>query len=244
MARLIGFGGLALSIFLCVTLIFTLPAANADTIVNFNTSLGSFEVQLYDTAAPITVQNFLSYVNGGLYQNSFIHRSIPGFVIQGGGFTYDQPQLEAVNFPSIPTFPSIDNEFDPSRSNLRGTIAMAKTSDPDSATSQFFFNLGDNSTSLDNPANSGGFTVFGEVIGNGMDIVDAIAGLEIINFTYGGNGVFASLPLRNYTMTDYYASVLLTDDHVVLVDITVPEPATLSLLTVGLGILIKNRRRK
>ena len=236
----------ALAKMLLVTLMvlsFGSAARAANSIVRFDTSLGSFEVELYDDEAPITVENFLAYVTGDLYENSFIHRSAPGFVIQGGGFTYDEPQVYTSDFPVIPTFPPIINEFSATRSNLRGTIAMAKTSDPDSATCQFFFNLVDNSTSLDNPANSGGFTVFGEVKGDGMDVVDAIAAVEIYNFDDDGSGIFGSLPVRNYSEEEWNAFVEVTDDNMVLVDIWIPEPATMSLLALG-GLAIFKRRRK
>ncbi len=234
MARFFGFRSAALGLFLCITLFFSLPAASADTIARFDTSLGSFDVQLYDTATPITVQNFLAYVTSGRYQDSFIHRSVTDFIVQGGGFTYDHPYVEAV-----PAFDPIVNEFDPSRSNVRGTIAMAKTSDPDSATSQFFFNLSDNSASLDNPSNSGGFTVFGEVLGDGMDVVDAIAAVDTFVFA----SPFSEMPLRNYTQDDYDNFVPITDDNVVFVNVSVPEPTTLGLLTVG-GLAMVRRRRK
>ena len=254
MARFFGFRLAALGLFLCITLIFSLPAASADTIARFDTSLGSFDVQLYDTATPITVQNFLAYITSGRYQDSFIHRSMPGFIIQGGGFTYDQPHVEATDFPAVPDFPPIVNEFDPSRSNVRGTIAMAKVgpqydgqgdlipgTGPDSATSQWFFNLGDNSSNLDNQ--NGGFTVFGEVLGNGMDVVDAMTAVDIFNFTNPTSAVFSNLPLRNYTWDDWNNYVPVTDDNVVLVNVSVPEPTTLGLLAVG-GLAMVRRRRK
>jgi cyclophilin family peptidyl-prolyl cis-trans isomerase len=163
---------------------------------------------------------------------------MPGFVIQGGGFTYDQPHIEATDFPAVPVFDPIVNEFDPSRSNLRGTIAMAKVgaqydgegvlipgTGPDSATNQWFFNLGDNSYNLDNQ--NGGFTVFGEVLDNGMDVVDAIAAVDIFNFTNATSAVFSDLPLRNYTLDDYYNYVPVTDDNVVLINVSVPIPGDL-----------------
>ncbi len=255
MVRFFGFRLAVPGLFLCITLIFSLSAVSADTIAHFDTSLGSFDVQLYDTSAPITVQNFLSYVTSMRYQDSFIHRSMPGFIIQGGGFTYDQPHVEATDFPAVPDFPPIINEFDASRSNIRGTIAMAKVgaqydgqgnlipgTGPDSATNQWFFNLGDNSSNLDNQ--NGGFTVFGEVLGNGMDVVDAIAAVDIFNFTNSVSGVFSDLPLRNYTSDDYYNYVPITNDNVVLVNVSVPEPTTLGLLAVcGLAMIRRGRKK-
>jgi len=143
------------------------------SIVRLQTSLGSIDISLFNTAAPLTVANFLSYVNSGAYKQSFIHRSVPGFIIQGGGFV-----INGTSINSIATNAPVINEFSASRSNLRGTIAMAKLgTDPNSATSQWFFNLADNSTNLDNQ--NGGFTVFGQVIANGMSVVDAIAALPI-----------------------------------------------------------------
>ena len=143
------------------------------TIVRFQTSLGPIDISLYNSAAPLTVANFLSYVNSGAYSQSFIHRSVPKFIIQGGGYFIKgtTPYQIATNAPVI-------NEYSASRSNLRGTIAMAKLgNDPNSATSQWFFNLADNSANLDNQ--NGGFTVFGKVIANGMSVVDTIAALPI-----------------------------------------------------------------
>ena len=213
-----------------VVLVSGSAARAANTIVRFDTSLGVFNVELYDDDAPITVANFLAYVNGDLYENSFIHRSVPlpapGFVIQGGGFTYDQPQVEATDFPSIPTFAPIVNESSPLISNLRGTIAMARTSDPNSATSQFFINLSDNSAYLDKSDVNDGYAVFGEVTGLGMAVVDAIAGVPIYNFTNftTGEPTFSELPLRNYSNAEYQAYVPVDDDNMVLVDISVFVP--------------------
>lgn len=156
------------------------------TTVRLQTSLGPIDVVLFDAAAPITVANFLSYVNSGAYNGTFIHRSVPGFVIQGGGYTYSDstgPAHIAANAP-------IKNEFSASRSNLRGTIAMAKLgTGPDTATSEWFINLADNASNLDNQ--NGGFTVFGQVTGNGMAIVDALAALPLFNV----GSPFDSLPL-------------------------------------------------
>lgn len=169
------------------------------TQVRIQTPLGNIEVELFEAQAPQTVANFLNYVADGDYQDSFIHRSIPGFVIQGGGFTYKSGSVEP-----LPLDPPVQNE--PGLSNVRGTIAMAKVSgDPNSATSQWFINLKDNSADLDNQ--NGGFTVFGQVIGNGMEVADAIAALPI----YNAGSPFDNLPLRNYP-----GGVSVTDQHLVM----------------------------
>lgn len=157
------------------------------TIVRVNTSLGSFDVNLYDRGTPATVANFLAYVNASRYNNAVMHRSVSGFVVQGGGFTY-----QGTNFVTVPQNPAVVNE--PVYSNVRGTIAMAKLSGSvNSATSQWFINTGNNSANLD--VQNGGFTVFGQVTGSGMAVVDAINALQTFNV---GNG-FDALPLRNFT---------------------------------------------
>lgn len=162
-------------------------------LVTFETSLGNIDVELFDEVAPETVENFLNYIRDGDYTDSIFHRSArlqsgAPFVVQGGGFYTD--------FSSVPTDDPVVNEF--GISNTRGTIAMAKIGgNPDSATSQWFFNLGDNSDILDNQ--NGGFTVFGRVVGGGMDIVDAIAALPIFAFA----SPFNELPLRDYTQNDF-----------------------------------------
>jgi cyclophilin family peptidyl-prolyl cis-trans isomerase len=158
------------------------------TIARFNTSLGPINVLLLDDDTPLTVANFLRYVTDGLFDNTIIHRSLPGFVIQGGGFI--RPDLDFDEPRSIPTFDPVVNE--PGVSNTRGTIAMAKRpDDPDSATNQWFFNLGDNSGNLDNQ--NGGFTVFGRVI-QGLDVMDAIAAVPVFRFP----APFEDLPLRTF----------------------------------------------
>jgi cyclophilin family peptidyl-prolyl cis-trans isomerase len=139
--------------------------------VFINTTLGVVPVELTPGATPLTVANFLSYVDSGAYDGSFFHRSVPGFVVQGGGYDVANNQVE-----TITTNPAVQNE--PGQSNVRGTVAMAKLgTNPNSATDQFFFNLADNSSNLD--GQNGGFTVFGNVIGNGMTVVDAMAALNI-----------------------------------------------------------------
>ncbi len=170
-----------------VAVALVLPALAQATVVRMHTVLGLIDVQLYDTAAPKTVANFLAYVNSGAYANSFIHRSMPGFVIQGGGYTWDS----GLGAPkAVPALAPVINEFSPTRSNVRGTIALAKLGgDPNSATSEWFFNLADNSANLDNQ--NGGFTVFGRVTTQGLTVMDAIASKPVRN----AGGAFATLPL-------------------------------------------------
>ena len=139
----------------------------SNPVVSLNTNFGSIVIELFETETPGTVNNFLNYVNDGDYINSFFHRSADSggadFVIQGGGFrTTSTTFTSTAQFTSVPTDLPIQNE--PGISNVRGTVAMAKTSDPNSATSQFFVNLNDANTFLDSPTNSGGFTVFGQVL--------------------------------------------------------------------------------
>jgi cyclophilin family peptidyl-prolyl cis-trans isomerase len=140
---------------------------NPTQYVNIKTNVGSFVVGLDANKAPKTVQNFLDYVNSGFYRSTIFHRVISGFMIQGGG--YD------TQFQRKETRPPITNEADNGLANKRGTIAMARSFDPQSATSQFFINLVDNDF-LDfrgqAPADWG-YCVFGKVV-SGMDVVDAI----------------------------------------------------------------------
>ena len=180
----------------CALALFPSMTVCAGTIVRMETSMGNIDVELYDQSAPLTVQNFLNYVRGGDYVQTLIHRSVPGFVIQGGGYAISESGVASVLEDS-----PVRNEFSPERSNVRGTIAMAKVGgDPDSATSQWFFNLADNSANLDNQ--NGGFTVFGEVVNDGMKVVDAIAAAEVISLDIpmaDGSGLvpFNELPIKS-----------------------------------------------
>jgi len=191
------------------------------TVVEIRTSLGVIEVNLFDNTTPETVANFLSYANAGAYADSVVHRSVSNFVIQGGGFTYTGPvAVNSFSLDSISTGTPVVN--DPRLSNMRGTIAMAKSSNPDSATSQWFINLSNNANSLDVATNAGGFTVFGQVVGDGMQVVDAIAALTLLN----GGGTFGELPIRNYSQTDVDNEVQITDDNLVVIfDIVVTNMA-------------------
>ena len=132
-----------------------------------DTSLGSITAELYEDKAPITVANFVSYAKAGFYAGTIFHRVIDGFMIQGGGFTKDMNQK--------PTSAPVKNEADNGLKNDRGTIAMARTMDPHSATAQFFINLVDNDfLNHTAPTMQGwGYCVFGKVV-DGMDVVDKI----------------------------------------------------------------------
>ena len=166
--------------------------------------LGFIDIELYDDEAPKTVANFLRYAGRGAYNNTIIHRSVVNFVIQGGGY-----KLSELPF-HIAVDPPVQNEFSPSRSNVRGTIAMAMTSNnPDSATSEWFFNLADNSANLD--YQNGGFTVFGRVLDPGMNTVDEVAKLQILDYS-GAGAAFRELPVINYD-----SSIGLQQNNLVMV---------------------------
>lgn len=201
--------------------------ASAGTLVQFRTPLGTLEVELFDQEKPVTVANFKRYAESGIWTNMFIHRLIPGFVAQGGGFRVTDPGTTNVWFESVPDFPQITNEFNvgPRRPNVFGTIAMAKippytntvvtppqtnivggvtnvvagqtnlvvSGGPDSASREWFFNLGDNSDNLDDQ--NGGFTVFGQVVGPSTNVLHLLntftaAPIQLTNRLYniGGTG--------------------------------------------------------
>ena len=135
--------------------------------VELSTSLGTIRLELYPDKAPITVENFLGYVTEGFFDGTIFHRVVPGFVIQGGGFTSEMVEKD--------TRPPIENEANNGVRNLRGTICMARTSDPHSATSQFFINTKDNPPldHRDSSLRGWGYAVFGRVT-EGMEVVEAI----------------------------------------------------------------------
>ena len=136
--------------------------------IRFETSHGAFVVELFPKEAPVTVENFLRYVDDGHFDGTIFHRIVPGFVIQGGGLTAD--------FASRKTRPPISNEARNGLKNLRGSLSMARTSDINSATSQFFVNLKDNAF-LDHGPRDYGYAVFGRVT-EGMEVIDKIAGVR------------------------------------------------------------------
>lgn len=158
-------------LFTLLTTLATTGASADDTPlpkVRMETSAGAFTLELRPDLAPETVANFLRYVREGFYEGTVFHRVIAGFMIQGGGF--DETLTRK------PTHPPIVNEARPELPNLRGTIAMARTRNPDSATSQFFINVVDNNF-LDAGVNGPGYAVFGKVI-DGMEVVDTIAAVR------------------------------------------------------------------
>jgi len=166
-----------------------LLAQNNNPIVRFRTDLGNIDVVLLQDVAPNSVTNFLNYVNRSAYNGSFIHRSPPNFVVQGGGYQFVSGKVY-----SIPQDPPVVNEFHVS--NTRGTLAMAKLpGNPNSATNQWFFNESNsNAPNLD--SQNGGFTVFGRIIGTtALSVMDAIAAVPI----YYASQTFDQIPLRNYT---------------------------------------------
>lgn len=167
------------------------PAHAQGTLVRLHTTQGPIDLRLLDAEAPVTVANFLAYARAGDYSDVFFHRSVRNFVVQGGGFRWAASSSSCCQ--SVTSRGQIQNEFAAARSNLRGTVAMAKVgSNPNSATSQWFVNLSDNSANLD--GQNGGFTVFARVTPPGMAVVDRIAALPIVN----AGGAYAELPVVDW----------------------------------------------
>jgi cyclophilin family peptidyl-prolyl cis-trans isomerase len=154
--------------------------------IRFETTMGSFTVELYEKEAPLSAKNFLDYVDSGHFDGTVFHRVIPGFVIQGGGLTADMRQKQ--------TRAPIRNEADNGLKNRRGTLSMARTNDPHSATSQFFVNLVDNAF-LDPGRGGAGYAVFGAVV-EGMDVVDKIAAVKT-----GSKGGHQDVPVTPIEVT-------------------------------------------
>jgi len=210
--------------------------AFADTIVTFTTNLGTFDVQLYDTQVPTTVANFLSYVNAGSYTNSIFHRSTtynPADIqiVQGGGFVLNGLQIDPIATAApIP--------LEAGLSNLKGTIAMARTAAPNSATSQWFFNV-TNNLALDPSPGNDGYAVFGAVIGGGISVIEAIGAVPVYDLSVQLGATFSELPLLNPA---------LEPQNLVMVNsiVPVPEPGTLALALIGVLMYtsraLRNRR--
>ncbi|MCV6610797.1 MAG: peptidylprolyl isomerase [Amphritea sp.] len=157
------------------------PQAASNPVVVMTTSAGVIELELMPAQAPITVRNFLRYVENGFYEGTIFHRVIDNFMIQGGGFNKDMLRKN--------TLPPIQNESANGLPNLRGTIAMARTNEPHSATSQFFINLKNNSA-LNAKSWKPGYTVFGHVI-NGMNVVTAVGLTQT-----GQQGPYRNVPVE------------------------------------------------
>lgn len=242
----------------------TATAGEAATIVRFATVLGDFDIQLFDATMPRTVANFLNYVNSGRYSDTVIHRNsdtsdpvLRDFVIQGGGYSFNDPNPPdpnaAMTFDNVVTDAPIADEPGggvAGPSNVRGTIAMAKAG-KNTATSQWFVNQGDNSF-LDSPLRGdGGFSAFGWVLGDGMDVVDAIGDLPVPRTNTFGFTIaspFNDLPLRNFSgtkITDIRVANTVTVLSVTELDLSpgdvnrdgLVDGADLSLIASNLGLV-------
>ena len=155
--------------------------------ITIKTNHGDISVELFEDKAPLSCENFRQYISDGHYDGTIFHRVIPNFMIQGGGMDETMAQK--------PTRDPIKNEADNGESNVRGTLAMARTNVVDSATSQFFINLRDNDF-LNHGGRDFGYAVFGRVA-DGMDVVDAIAGVET-----GNNGPHQDVPVDTVTIVE------------------------------------------
>jgi cyclophilin family peptidyl-prolyl cis-trans isomerase len=153
--------------------------------IRFETTLGTFTIELFEKDAPISAANFMKYVDEGFFDGTIFHRIVPGFVIQGGGFTEDMTQKK--------THDPIKNEAKNGRKNERGSLSMARTNDVNSATSQFFVNLKDNDF-LDNSPGNFGYAVFGRVT-EGLEVIDKIAAVKT-----GRRRGFEDVPVEAVTM--------------------------------------------
>ena len=158
--------------------------------ITIKTNHGDIKVELFDEKAPISCDNFRQYVKDGFFDGTIFHRVIPNFMIQGGGMEADMSQKK--------TRAPIKNEADNGESNRRGTLAMARTMDINSATAQFFINLRDNDF-LDHGTRDFGYAVFGEVV-DGMDVVDAIAAVPT-----GNKGGHQDVPVETVTIVEVTA---------------------------------------
>jgi len=154
--------------------------------VVFSTNYGDISIEMMPEEAPVSVENFLRYVDDGFFDGTIFHRVIPGFVLQGGGFTADMDQKN--------TSEPIKNEADNGVKNLRGTLSMARTQVVDSATSQFFINLVDNAF-LDHGDRDFGYAVFARVV-DGMDVVDKIATVQTAD-----SGAHQNVPIEPVVIT-------------------------------------------
>lgn len=168
--------------FSLVACFFAGAAQAADPSVVIKTSMGDITVELNPEKAPKTVANFLAYVDKKAYDGTIFHRVIPGFMVQGGGF---KPDMTEISYDA----PVANEAVSSGLKNLRGTISMARTSDPDSATAQFFLNLVDNAM-LDPNEQGPGYTVFGKIT-KGLDVIDKIAAVQTTSV-----GQYENVPVK------------------------------------------------
>lgn len=200
-------------------------SVTAGTLAQFRTVFGDIEVELYDQDKPVTVKNFIRYVQSGRYQNEFSHRLVPGFVIQGGGFSVTNRGTTNWAISTIETYPPIVNEFGVGKrySNVYGTIAMAKQGgNTNSASSQWFFNCANNSF-LDAADSNSLFVVFGRVV-RGTNALNVLN-----NFQYWNGNQASNLVLHQYYQAPFEDLPLLfpvvTDTNFVFLDITLLQVA-------------------
>jgi peptidyl-prolyl cis-trans isomerase A (cyclophilin A) len=211
---------------LCVSLLLlSLHPGAAGTLAQFRTAFGDLELELYDQDKPATVQNFMRYIQSGRYENEFAHRLVPGFVVQGGGFTITNRATTNWTILDVQTYPRITNEFAVGRrfSNVYGTIAMAKLGgDTNSATSQWFINLADNSF-LDAADTNNLFVVFGHVV-SGTNVLNTFN-----NFQYWTGAQTSNLVLHQYYNPPFddlpLLHAIVADTNFVFVDITLLQVA-------------------
>ena len=206
-------------------LLLSLHTAWAGTLAQFRTSFGDIAMELYDQDKPATVQNFMRYIQSGRYQNQFAHRLVPGFVVQGGGFTITNRGTANWDILSVPTYPALTNEFGVGRrfSNVYGTIAMAKVGgDTNSASSQWFINLANN-TFLDAADTNNLFVVFGHVV-SGTNVLNILS-----NFQYYTGTQTSNLVVHQYYQAPFDDLPLLypslADTNLLFVDITLLQVA-------------------
>jgi cyclophilin family peptidyl-prolyl cis-trans isomerase len=204
----------------------TFTDPEAESAVRVSTTLGTMDFILFDTATPATVANFMNYVNAGKYTDVAFHRSVSNFVIQSGGF---KGAGTGSNFTSVVTTPPVTNE--PGIANVRGTVSMAKVGgDPNSATSQFFVSLGDNTANLD--YQNGGFTVFGRVAGTGMTVADSINRLPRGTYELFLDGSATAVPFDDFPMNDSVLPATMDQSKLVKMTTVTPIP-TLSYSVTG-----------
>ena len=206
-------------------LLLSLQSSRAGTLAQFRTIFGDIEMELYDQDKPVTVQNFMRYIQSGRYHDGFAHRLVPGFVVQGGGFTITNRGTTNWTILSVPTDPPITNEFAVGRrfSNVYGTIAMAKSGgDTNSASSQWFINLANNSF-LDAADTNNLFVVFGHIV-SGTNVLNVFS-----NFQYWTGAQSSNLVLHQYYQPPFgdlpllYPSIV--DSNIVFVDVTLLQVA-------------------